>query len=78
VTHSKRKLFVVNLEDHPSFFLQRLWSRFLAIVCLYEYIAPDAQGRSNLADHLVQTSASLNPKQILKWLFNSAWEWNTP
>ena len=64
----KEALLWVNLEDHPFILSATVVVEISGRLFVFmKYIAPDAQGRSNLADHLVQTSASLNPKQILKW-----------
>jgi tetratricopeptide (TPR) repeat protein len=64
----KEALLWVNLENHPFILSATVVVEISGRLFVFmKYIAPDAQGRANLADHLVQTSDSLNTKQILKW-----------
>jgi len=64
----KEALLWVNLENHPfilsATFVLEISGRLFVFM---EYIAPDAQGRVNLADHLVQTVGPLDTRQTLKW-----------
>ncbi len=64
----KEALLWVNLESHP-FILEAMWvdEVFGRLFVAMEQIIPDAQGRVTLADHLAQTSVSLETNQVLKW-----------
>jgi serine/threonine protein kinase len=66
----KEALLWVNLEDHPFIlpakFVVEISGRLFVFM---EYIAPDAQGRANLADHLAQTVGPLDTGHTLKWAF---------
>jgi len=64
----KEVLLWVNLEDHPFILSAKIVLEISGRLFVFmEYIAPDAQRRVNLADHLVQTVAPLDTKQTLKW-----------
>jgi tetratricopeptide (TPR) repeat protein len=64
----KEALLWVNLEEHP-FISAALgvdeFSRRLFVIM--DYVAPDADGRVSLADHLACTSGPLDPDDSLKW-----------
>ena len=64
----KEALLWVNLENHPfilaaTVVLEISGRLFVAM----EYIAPDKQGRVNLADHLAQTAGPLDLGRTLEW-----------
>jgi tetratricopeptide (TPR) repeat protein len=64
----KEALLWVNLEDHPFILAARVVLEISGRLFVFmKYIAPDAQGRVNLADHLVKTAGPLNTKQTLKF-----------
>jgi tetratricopeptide (TPR) repeat protein len=64
----KEVLLWINLEDHPFILSAKMVLEISGRLFVFmEYIAPNAQGRVNLADHLVQTVGPLDTKQILKW-----------
>jgi serine/threonine-protein kinase len=64
----REALLWVNLERHP-FILPALWvdefSGRLFVVTFY--IAPDYQGRVNLADHLIRAGGPLEMNRVLEW-----------
>jgi tetratricopeptide (TPR) repeat protein len=64
----KEALLWVNLEDHP-FILSAKFAIEISgrLFVFMKFIAPDAQGRVNLADHLFQTVGPLDTKQTLNW-----------
>lgn len=64
----KEALLWVNLEMHP-FILDAGWVDEVSgrLFVSMDYIAPDAQGRASLADHLARTKAPLDTDQALKW-----------
>jgi tetratricopeptide (TPR) repeat protein len=64
----KEALLWVNLEDHPFILSAKVVLEISGRLFVFmKNIAPDAQGRVNLADHLVQTVAPLDTKQTVKW-----------
>ena len=64
----KEALLWVNLENHPFILSATLVLEISGRLLVFmEYIAPDAQGCVNLADHLVQTVGPLDTRQTLKW-----------
>ncbi|MBI3851718.1 MAG: tetratricopeptide repeat protein [Verrucomicrobia bacterium] len=64
----KEALLWVNLEEHP-FILAARWveEAFGRLFVSMDYIAPDAEGRVSLADHLAHADGRLDTNQILKW-----------
>ena len=64
----KEALLWVNLERHP-FILAAQWVEevFGRLFVAMDQIAPDAQGRVSLADHLAQAKGSLDRRQVLEW-----------
>jgi serine/threonine protein kinase len=64
----KEALLWVNLEEHP-FILAARWveEAFGRLFVQMDYIAPDAQGRVSLADHLARADGPLDTNQTLKW-----------
>lgn len=68
----KEALLWVNLEDHPFILSANVVVEISGRLFVFmEYIAPDAQGRVSLADHLFQAErdfvGSLDARDILKW-----------
>src|ERR1039457_4252399 len=64
----KEALLWVNLEDHPFILSANVVVEISGRLFVFmEHIASDAQGRVNLADHLVQTAGPLDTRQTLKW-----------
>lgn len=64
----KEAMLWVNLEEHP-FILAARWAQvvFGRLFVQMDYIARDAQGRVNLADHLVKAGGPLDTTQALEW-----------
>jgi serine/threonine protein kinase len=64
----KEALLWVNLEAHP-FILAANWVREVSgrLFVAMDYVAQDAFGRVNLADHLARAGGLLDPVQTLKW-----------
>jgi eukaryotic-like serine/threonine-protein kinase len=64
----KEALLWVNLEEHPFIVAARVVHEFSRRLFVnMDYIAPDANGRVSLADHLACTSGPLDPDDSLKW-----------
>jgi tetratricopeptide (TPR) repeat protein len=64
----KEALLWVNLEDHPFIVAARVVHEFSRRLFVnMDYIAPDANRRVSLADHLACTSGPLDPVDSLKW-----------
>ena len=64
----KEALLWVNLEDHPFILSASVVVEISGRLFVFmKYIAPDSQGRVNLADHLIQTVGPLDTRQIVKW-----------
>jgi serine/threonine protein kinase len=71
----KEALIWLNLERHPFIVAASIivGDRVLVtegsgrLFLLLEFIAPDAQGRVSLADHLARTRGPLDANQVLKW-----------
>jgi serine/threonine protein kinase len=64
----KEALLWVNLGEHP-FILAARWveEAFGRLFVAMDYIAPDAEGRVSLADHLAHANGRLDTNQILEW-----------
>src|ERR1035438_2759054 len=64
----KEALLWVNLEEHP-FILAARWVQEVSgrLFVAMDYVAPDAQGRVSLADHLARAGEPLDGQQTLKW-----------
>jgi tetratricopeptide (TPR) repeat protein len=64
----KEALLWVNLEEHP-FILAARWVMEVSgrLFVAMDYVAPDAYGRMNLADHLARADGPLDAGQTLKW-----------
>jgi serine/threonine protein kinase len=64
----KEALLWVNLEEHP-FILAARWVMEASgrLFVAMDYVAPDAYGRVNLADHLALAGGPLDAGQTLKW-----------
>ena len=67
-TFKKEALLWVNLERHP-FVLTAEWVDEASgrLFITMEYVAPDAQGRVTLADHLARAEGPLDTNQTLNW-----------
>jgi tetratricopeptide (TPR) repeat protein len=67
-TFKKEALLWVNLETHP-FVLTAEWVDEVSgrLFVAMEYVAPDAQGRVTLADHLARAEGPLDTNQTLNW-----------
>jgi tetratricopeptide (TPR) repeat protein len=67
-TFKKEALLWVNLERHP-FVLTAEWVDEASgrLFITMEYVAPDAQGRVTLADHLAWAEGPLDTNQTLNW-----------
>lgn len=64
----KEALLWVNLEEHPFILAAQGVEEFSRrLFVIMDYIAPDADGRVSLADHLTCTSGPLDPDDSLKW-----------
>jgi tetratricopeptide (TPR) repeat protein len=64
----KEALLWVNLEEHPFIVAAVVVDEFSRrLFVIMDYIAPDANGRVSLADHLASTSGPLDPDDSLKW-----------
>jgi tetratricopeptide (TPR) repeat protein len=64
----KEALLWVNLENHPFILSATVVLEVSGRLFVFmEYIAPDEQGRVNLADHLTQTVDPLDLRCILGW-----------
>jgi len=64
----KEALLWVNLENHPFILAATVVLEISGrLFVVMEYIAPDKQGRVNLADHLAQTAGPLNLGRTLEW-----------
>ena len=65
---TKESLLWVNLEEHPHILAARWVSEISGrLFVSMDYIAPDAQGRVNLHDHLATASGPLDTNQVLGW-----------
>jgi len=64
----KEALLWVNLDRHlfilPARWVEKVYSRLFVEM---DYVAPDARGRVNLADHLDYAGCPLETAQSLKW-----------
>lgn len=64
----KEALLWVNLEDHPFILSANVVVEISGRLFVFmEYIAPDAQGRVNLADHLALTAGPFDLRRTLEW-----------
>lgn len=64
----KESLLWVNLEEHPHILAARWVSEVSGrLFVSMDYVAPDAQGRVSLHDHLVLASGALDTNQVLGW-----------
>jgi tetratricopeptide (TPR) repeat protein len=64
----REALLWVNLEEHP-FILVARWVTEISgrLFVAMDYVAPDAQGRVSLADHLALSGVPLVEEQALEW-----------
>jgi tetratricopeptide (TPR) repeat protein len=64
----KEALLWVNLEEH-SFILAARWVEEFSgrLFVAMDYVAPDAQGRVSLVDHLARAGGPFDAGQTLKW-----------
>jgi len=64
----KEALLWVNLGEHP-FILSARWVEVFSgrLFVQMDYVAPDSEGRTSLADHLAKGNRALDPDQTLEW-----------
>jgi serine/threonine protein kinase len=64
----REALMWLNLERHPFIVPALLVTEDSGrLFVLLEFIAPDAQGRVTLADHLARAGGQLDPNHVLRW-----------